>query len=247
MMRDPSKCRAFLAALKASVPVLWGYLAIGTTFGCLLVATTGYGWPLAALMSLTVYAGAMQFLAVQLIASGTGLVQIAVITFLVNARHMVYGLSLFDQFDRVGRGKPYAIFALTDEAYALLVGAPPPDGSDPGTYTLCVSLLCQAYWVLGSILGALLGEFIPFDTRGIDFALTALFLVILQGQWQQFHTKIPFAVGAGCGLLALLVAGPQRMLLVAVAVIALLLILLRPRLEAQLNRQDAPQKKEGAI
>ncbi len=246
MEKDTSKRSAFFAALKASVPVLWGYLAIGTTFGCLLTATTGYGWPLALLMSLTVYAGAMQFLAVQLIASGTGIMQIAVITFLVNARHMVYGLSLFDQFDRVGRGKPYAIFALTDEAYALLVGAPPPQGCDPGTYTLCVSWMCHAYWVLGSVLGALLGEFIPFDTRGIDFALTALFLVILEGQWRQFRTKTPFVVGAGCGLVALAIAGPQRMLLVAVAIIAALLIALRPRLEAQLTLQDAASDKEGA-
>lgn len=230
--------RALTGALRVTVPVLWGYLAIGMTFGCMLYTQTGYGWLIAAFMSLTMYAGAMQFMAVPLIAQGAALPQIALMTFLVNARHMVYGLSLFDRFARTGKGKPYAIFALTDEAYALLAGAPPPPDADPGAYTLWVSALCHGYWVIGSVLGNLLASLLSFDTRGIDFTLTALFLVILQGQWGQFQTKIPFVVGAGCGLLVLLLIGGNNMLLLAVLAVVALLLALRTPVSAALARQD---------
>ncbi len=195
------KQRAFFAALRSTVPVLWGYLAIGMTFGCMLRTQTGHGWPVAMCMSLLIYAGAMQFLAVPLIAQGAPLPQIALLTLLLNARHMVYGLSLFDTFDRCGRGKPYAIFGLTDEAYALHTGTKPPEDADPGAYTLWVAGLCQAYWVIGSVVGNVAASLFEFNTMGIDFALTALFLVILHGQWQQYRSKLPFAVGAVAGLL----------------------------------------------
>jgi 4-azaleucine resistance transporter AzlC len=233
------------AALRATVPVLWGYLAIGMTFGCLLYTQTGHGWPVALLMSIFMYAGAMQYMAVPLIAQGADLLQWAVVTFLVNARHMVYGLSLFTQYERCGRGKPYAIFALTDEAYALLAGAPPPPEADPGTYTMWVSWLCQSYWVVGSALGNLLVSLVQFDTRGIDFTLTALFLVILHGQWQQFHTKLPFVVGAGCAALVALLFGTQNMLLLAVLAVVAALMFFKPRIAASLAAQDARDVQRG--
>jgi 4-azaleucine resistance transporter AzlC len=232
------KRRAFFAALRVTVPVLWGYLAIGMTFGCMLYTQTGYGWLMAMLMSLTIYAGAMQFLAVPLIAQGASLGHIALLTFLVNARHMVYGLSMFDIFNRCGKGKPYAIFGLTDEAYALHAGVASPTDVDAGTFTMCVAGLCQSYWVIGSVLGNLIASLVRFDPRGIEFTLTALFLVILHGQWQQFRDKFPFAVGLGAGLVAILLVGTANMLLVAVAITVCLLVALRPRLAATLAAQD---------
>jgi 4-azaleucine resistance transporter AzlC len=235
------KRRAALAALRATVPVLWGSLAIGMTFGCMLYLRTGYGWPVAMCMSLLLYAGAMQFLAVPLIAGGAPLGQIALLTFLVNARHMVYGLSLFDDFARCGRGKPYAIFGLTDEAYALHAGTKPPAGADPGAYTLWVTGLCQAYWVAGSVLGSVIASLVEFNPRGIEFTLTALFLVILHGQWRQFRTKLPFAAGAGAGVLAVVCVGGGNMLLAAVIATVCLLVVLRPGLAARLAAQDAEE------
>ncbi len=234
-----SRRGAFLPALRVTIPVLWGYLAIGTTFGCMLYTQTGYGWPVAMCMSVLLYAGAMQFLAVPLIAQGAPLGEIAMLTFLVNARHMVYGLSLFDTFERCGKGKPYAIFALTDEAYALHAGCVPPTGVDPGWFTLWISGLCQSYWVIGGILGNLIASAIQFNPKGIEFTLTALFLVILHGQWQQFRTKVPFGVGVGCGLAAIALVGTGNMLLVAVLGTVCLLIALRGKLQTALAVQDA--------
>ena len=238
--RSPKR-RAMLAALRVTVPVLWGYLFIGMTFGGMLYLQAGHGWLAAMMMSLLVYAGAMQFLAVSLIARGAPPEQIALLTFLVNARHMVYGLSLFETFDRCGKGKPYAIFGLTDEAYALHAGAKPPAGADPGAYTLWVTGLCQAYWVAGSVIGNVVAGLVQFDPRGIEFTLTALFLVILHGQWRQFRTKLPFAVGAGAGILAVFCVGGGNMLLAAVILTVCLLIALRARITAQLTIQDAAE------
>jgi len=228
-----AKQAAFRAAFRVTVPVLWGYLAIGMTFGCLLYIQTGHGWPVAMVMSLLLYAGAMQFLAVPLIAQGAPLGQIALLTLLVNARHMVYGLSLFDTFGRCGKmGKLYAIFGLTDEAYALHTGVQPPPGADPGRFTLWLTGLCQGYWVIGGIIGNVIASLVAFDPRGIEFTLTALFLVILHSQWRQFRTKIPFAVGIGAGIAAIVLVGSGNMLLVAVAMVVCLMIALRARLIA---------------
>ncbi len=238
MHESTPKRRAFSAALRVTVPVLWGYLAIGMTFGCMLYTQTGYGWPVAMLMSVLLYAGAMQFLAVPLIAQSVPLGQIALLTFLVNARHMVYGLSLFDTFDRCGKGKAYAIFGLTDEAYALHTGVKPPPDADPGAFTLWVTGLCQSYWVIGGIIGNVIASLVRFDPRGIEFTLTALFLVILHGQWRQFRTKIPFAVGVGAGIAAILAVGTGNMLLVAVIITVCLMIALRTRMTDALAEQD---------
>jgi 4-azaleucine resistance transporter AzlC len=190
-------------------------------------------------MSVLLYAGAMQFLAVPLVAQGAPLGHIALLTLLVNARHMVYGLSLFDTFDRCGKGKPYAIFGLTDEAYALHTGVQPPPGADPGAFTLWITGLCQSYWVIGSVVGNVIASLVRFDPRGIEFSLTALFLVILHGQWRQFRTKIPFAVGVGAGIAALVLMGSANMLLAAVAMVVCLMIALRAKLAACLALQDA--------
>ena len=247
MRGNTPRARAIWAALRVTVPVLWGYLAIGMTFGCILYTQTGYGWLVAMLMSITLYAGAMQFMAVPLIAQGIGLGEIALLTFLVNARHMVYGLSLFDRFAACGKGKPYAIFGLTDEAYALLAGTNPPEGADEGAFTLAVTGLCQSYWVLGSIIGNVVASLFTFDTRGIEFTLTALFLVILHGQWQQFDTKLPFAVGITCGVLAIPIIGTQNMLLAAVVAVVCLLIALRAPIRARLAAQDARLATADAV
>jgi 4-azaleucine resistance transporter AzlC len=240
------KRRAFFAALRVTVPVLWGYLAIGMTFGCMLYTQTGYGWPVALGMSLLIYAGAMQFLSVPLIATGAPLAHIALLTFLVNARNMVYGLSLFDTFARCGRGKPYAVFGLTDEAYALHTGAKPPADADPGAYTLWVAGLCQSYWVIGGIIGNVVASLVAFNPKGIEFTLTALFLVILHGQWRQFRSKLPFAVGVGAGVLAILLVGSGNMLLAAVVATVCALIALRGKLTEQLAAQDAARAAEPA-
>ncbi|MDR1949396.1 MAG: AzlC family ABC transporter permease [Spirochaetaceae bacterium] len=173
--------RTFFAALRYSVPVLLGYTAIGIAFGLLLV-DAGYPWWLSLVMSLLMYAGAGQYIGVGLFAAGAGLPEAALVQLVVNARHMAYGLSMLKRFDAAGSFKPYLVFALTDETFALLSSLKDEDLETPenrGFFMFLVSLLDQLYWVLGSVIGAVAGTLIPFNMEGIGFALTALFVVLM--------------------------------------------------------------------
>jgi 4-azaleucine resistance transporter AzlC len=214
------------AAFKATIPVLLGYLAIGVAFGLLLIHA-GYPWYLSLIMSVLIYAGAGQYIAVGLFASNAGLADIATVTLLVNARHMVYGLSLIDSFKGTGCYKPYLIFALTDETYALLTTVAVPEGVDRKRFYFDISILDQSYWVAGSVLGALIGAIIPINTEGLDFALTALFVVLLIEQYKACDRKFPFLIAGVCSIAALILIGPANMLIVSIAASVFLLFLLR--------------------
>jgi 4-azaleucine resistance transporter AzlC len=223
--------RTVRAALAVSLPVILGYLSIGLVFG-LMLSGIGYPWWLAGIMSLTVYAGTGQYLAVEFFARNTPLLEIAAMTFILNSRHMFYGLSLFDQFNQTGKFKPYMIFSLTDETYALLTSISPPADVEPGNFYVCLSAINHAAWIAGSLLGAVIGALIPINTTGIDFALTALFIVLLLEQMRTFKTRYPFLIGLASGLAALCAVGAQAMLLPAVVAATALLFLLRTRIEA---------------
>jgi 4-azaleucine resistance transporter AzlC len=181
-------------------------------------------------MSVLIYAGAAQFLAVGMFTGGAGLVSIAVATLLVNARHMVYGLSMLDRFSDAGRAKPYLVFALTDETYAVLTSTRIPPDVDRRRAMLYISALDQSYWVLASTFGALAGTFVPIDTQGLEFALNALFMVLLIEQWKIARSKLPFVIAGLCTLAAYLLAGPENMLIAAIVASIVVLLLLRRRL-----------------
>ena len=240
--------KALTAAFPATVPVLMGYLAIGMAFG-LMLETAGYGVGWALLMSMTIYAGSGQYLGVSLLATGASLSQVAFLTLMINFRHLVYGLSMLEKFRGMGARKFYMIFSLTDETYALLSSARPPAGVEERDYYFAVALLDQSYWVLGSVLGSLLGSALGFDTTGVDFAMTALFLVIAVGQWKAAGSHLPALLGAGATLISLLLVGAEDMLLPALGIIVLSLTLLRPRLErtAQTRKDGKTKKKEAAL
>lgn len=227
----PMSRQAFRAALPRTLPVLAGYLTLGTAFG-LLLNSIGLGPLWAAAMSIVVYAGSAQFLAVSLIGAGTDLGQVALLTFLLNFRHFFYGLSMIGRYHGAGRRKGYLIFSLTDETYAILAsGRLPAAGVDPVDYYFAVSLLDQCYWVAGSLIGATVGELIAFDTTGVDFAMTALFVVLAVEQWKSAKRHAPALCGLCCGVAALLIFGPELFLIPALAAIAALMLLLRGRLE----------------
>jgi 4-azaleucine resistance transporter AzlC len=167
-------------------------------------------------MGIVVYAGAAQFMAVGLLAAGTSIAQIAVLTFLLNARHMVYGLSLLDRYGACRRFRAYLVYALTDETYGILTTVEPPEGADRELYYAAVSAFDQSYWIIGSALGALAGGLIPFDATGVDFALTALFIVLLVEQVRSVRKAAPYLVATAATGLALLVVGPANFLVVAI-------------------------------
>ena len=222
-------------AFRASLPVMAGYLVLGLGFGVLL-QNQGYSFLWAFLMSLTIYAGSMQYAALDLISGGAGLITTALMTLMINARHFFYGLSMLDKYQNTGAAKPYLIFSLTDETYSL-VCTPAPAGTDEKTYYLLVSLFDQIYWITGSVLGGLLGPILPFDSTGMDFAMTALFVVIFVEQWLSAENHVPAILGVSISVVFLVLLGPTRFVIPAMLGITLCLALLRGKLEVQAGEQ----------
>ena len=226
--------KALAAAFPVTLPVLMGYLAIGIAFG-LMLQEIGYNFIWAFFMSLTIYAGSGQYLGVTLLSAAAGLGTVAVMTLLINFRHLVYGLSMLEKFRGMGWRKLYMIFSLTDETYALLSSAQAPVGVNPKNFYFAIALLDQSYWILGSVVGGVAGAVIPFSTEGVDFAMTALFVVIAVDQWKTYKKHLPALLGCAVTVVFLIVLGrffgQDQMLLVSLGVIVLFLLLLRDRLE----------------
>ena len=200
----------FRQALKISSPVFFGYIAIGMPFGLMLVHA-GYPWWMSLVMGIFMYAGAGQYVAVGLFAAGASLTEVFITELLVNIRHIVYGLSLIKKFKNTGKWKPYLIFALTDETYALLTATDVPEEADAGAFYGTIALLDHIYWVLGGLLGAvayniLLHYNLAQYLTGIDFALTALFVVILVEQIKKSKDIIPPLVGIATSVIAVVLS-----------------------------------------
>ena len=222
-------------AFKASLPVMAGYIVLGLGFGVLL-QNQGYGFVWAFLMSAGIYAGSMQYAALDLISGGANLITTALMTLMINARHFFYGLSMLDKYQHTGKARPYLIFALTDETYSLVCSSV-PEGAEDRRYYLLVSLFDHLYWILGSILGSLAGSILPFDSTGMDFAMTSLFVVIFVEQWISAKSRIPAMLGVGISVVCLVLLGPGRFVIPAMVLITLSLALLRGRLEVRTNAQ----------
>lgn len=205
----------------STIPVMTGYLILGMAFGILL-ADKGYSFLWALLMSTTIYAGSMQFVAVDLLSNGAAFLSAGIMTLLVNARHLVYGISMLTKYQGMGKAKPYLVFALTDETYALLCGEV-PEGVDRKWFYLLVSACDQLYWVTGSVLGTLIGSALTINTAGIDFAMTALFVVIFVEQWLTSRDHVPALLGLGLTLLCLLIWGTEEFLIPAMILIIIVL------------------------
>ena len=173
--------KAFRPAFTATIPVLCGYLFIGFAFGVML-RDIGFGSIWSFFCSLSIYAGSGQYLLVSLLAARASLVTVAVMTLLLNCRHIFYGLSFLETFHEMGRRKWYMIFSLTDETYSLLCSVKTPEGIDAGDMRFWIAMLDHSYWILGGVLGTIIGGILPFDTTGIDFAMTSLFTVIFVEQ-----------------------------------------------------------------
>ena len=206
-------------ALRLTLPVACGYLFLGTAFGAML-AQAGFGpaWALAA--SGLVYAGSLQFVMVPFMAAGTSLVTVALTALMVNARHIFYGLSFIERFARMGAWRPYMIFSLTDETYSVFCSLP---GEEKDGVLARISLYDQLYWVTGSVVGGVLATNLPFDLTGIDFSMTALFIVICVERAMARENRAALAVGAVCALACLALLGPDGFLAPALALTAVLL------------------------
>jgi 4-azaleucine resistance transporter AzlC len=226
------KKRIFVEAFQYSIPVLFGYAAIGIAFGLLLVEA-GYPWWLALVMSVVMYAGAGQYSAVGLFASGAGLFESALIQLMLNARHIAYGLSLFNRLKQCSTPlKIYTVFALTDETFALLSSLPDEKAQEQrGLCMFYTALLNQLYWVAGSAAGAIIGSVLSFNKEGISFALTALFITLMLEQILKIKKAFVFVVAALAAVGAVLLL-PSRFSLLGALVLSLLIV--------QLFKQEEP-------
>lgn len=223
--------RTFRQAFLDSLPVMAGYVVLGLGYG-LIMETSGYSFLWAMAMSIFVFAGSMQYVTVSLLTGGASLITTGLMTLMINARHFFYGISMLGKYKDMGKEKPLLIHTLVDETYSLVcTRLHDEEWFDEKKYYLYISLLNWSYWVVASAAGGIAGTFITFDTTGIDFAMTALFAVIFTEQWLSTKEHLPALTGLGASIICLLVFGPNRFLIPAMALISAVLLLLRKRLE----------------
>ena len=222
------------AAFPHTIPVLTGYIFLGMAFGILL-NSKGYSAWWALLMSGLIYAGSMQFVAIELLASIFNPIQTIVMSLVVNARHLFYGISMLDKFKHIGKKKGYMIFALTDETFSLLCGARTPDGVDENWFRFFITLLDQSYWVLGSVMGGVIGSMFKFNTQGIDFVMTALFIVIYLDQWKSTKDHFPAIAGVVVTVLCLIIFKADNFLIPSMIGILLVLALYKKRYDKKID------------
>ena len=218
--------RLLRTAFLDTVPVMAGYVFLGFGFG-ILMQQSGFGFLWAGAMSLFIYAGSMQYVAVSLLTSGASLLTAGLTAFLVNAQHLFYGISMVDSYKGTGRKKPYLIFGLTDETYSLVSQVQIPEGLSRTGYCFWVTLFDHIYWVGGTLLGALTGSLLPINYEGVEFALTALFVTIFVEQWLSTRKHGPAILGVAATTLSLLIFGKDIFLIPSMAAIAACLIMMR--------------------
>lgn len=224
------KTTALKAAFPHTIPVFTGYLVLGISYGVLMTAS-GFPFWIPIVTSLAIFAGSMEFVLVNLLLSAFNLLQVFMMTILINARHLFYGLSMLDQYKGMGLKKLYLIFGLTDETFSINCSMEPPVGVDRGLFYLFVTLLDHSYWFLGATLGGLFGSILHFNTEGLDFVMTAMFVVIFLEQWKKDTNHLSALIGVVLPVLCLVVFGANQFMIPAMIAILLGLTLARKPLE----------------
>lgn len=222
--------RALKAAFPHTIPILTGFCFLGMTYG-IYMSVSGFAFIYPFLMSLTIFAGSMEFVAVNMLLGAFNPLQSLAMALMINARHLFYGISMLDRYKGTGRKKLYLIFGLCDETFSINYTTPVPEGIDKGWFMFFVTVLNQLYWVTGTALGWLIGNVIPFSTEGLDFVLTAMFVAIFLDQWMKEKNRVSGVMGLGISLLCLIVFGADRFIIPAMALILAALTLARRPIE----------------
>ena len=225
--------KSFPAALKAAfphtVPILTGYLAVGLAYG-LLMASKGYNFLWSGFVSAFAFCGSMQYVAITLLTTAFDPLSAFFLSLMVNARHLFFALALLPKYRGLGKLRYFLIYTLSDENFSLSSTVEPPEGVDTGKFYLSISLLNWSYWIMASMLGGVLGGVLPFDISGMDFALTALFVVLFLEQLRQKQRRLPGAIGIACAVVALLVCGPDHLVIPSMVLIFASLLIGRKKL-----------------
>lgn len=205
-------------AFPRTIPVMVGYVFLGAAYGILMnVKGFGFWWALA--ISVFVYAGSLQYLGITFLTAMVNPVYAFFMSLMLNARHLFYGISMLDKYRDAGRLKPYLIFALTDETFSIVCHEEPPKNLPRYQVCFWISLLDQCYWVAGSVIGVLLGNLFTFDTTGLDFALTALFVVIFVDQWKSGQGHRAALIGVLASVACVIVLGQSAFIIPAMILI----------------------------
>lgn len=229
------KIKALKAALPVTIPVFTGFVFLGIAYG-VLMNSKGYGVGWTVLMSLFAFAGSAQYVAITALTTAFNPLNALLLTLMVNARHLFYGISMLDKYKDAGRIKPYLIFGLCDETFSLVYSTEPPEGIDRRWFMFFITLLDHFYWVLGSAIGGLLGYMVSFNMKGLDFVLTALFVVIFASQWKSSRNHKPAVIGVLCSILCLLLFGPEHFIIPAMVAIILVLTAFRKQLDKEVKQ-----------
>ncbi len=221
--------KALLAAFPHTIPVLTGFLVLGAAYG-VLMQTKGYGVVWAVLMSAVAFCGSMQFVAITLLTVAFDPLQAFLLSLMVNARHLFYGISMLEKYRGLGAARPVLIYTLCDETFSIASGVAPPEGVSRKYFYLSISLLDYIYWVSGTFLGSVAGRFFTFDTAGLDFVLTALFVVLFIEQMKKRDNRLPGLIGLAATTVCLAAFGATRFVIPAMLLILAVLLLGRNKL-----------------
>ena len=224
------KLKALKAAFPHTIPIMTGFLFLGMTYG-IYMNVSGFSFWYPMLMSMTIFAGSMEFVTVNMLLGAFHPLQALSMTLMINARHLFYGISMLDKYKGTGLKKQYLIFGMCDESFSINYTADIPKDVDKGWFMMWVTVLNQLYWVLGSTLGGIFGSFIHFNTEGLDFVMTALFVVIFLEQWMKEKNHTNAIVGLAISVLCLILFGKDDFIIPTMVGILGVLTLLRKPLE----------------
>lgn len=229
--QDSSLKKTFIFSFKKSIPVMLGYLFMGFASGILL-NEAGYDWFWSLISSVSIVSGTMQFVLADFLKNHTAIITVILMTFIINFRYMFYGLSFIEKFNKM-KTKYYMIFSLTDETYSIMCSFKETEGVDLKKASFLLAFLDHMYWVIGCVSGGIAGSAIKYDLTGIDFSMTALFIVILVEQWQTSKSRLPQLFGFLSAAVFLILLGPDSFLLPSIIVTVTLIMLSKPKIIAK--------------
>lgn len=224
--------RALKCAFPHTIPIFAGFWFLGITYG-IYANSMGFSFWYPMLMGMTIFGGSLEFVTVSLLLAPYAPLAALIMSIMIQARHLFYGISMLDKFKGMGWKKPYLIFGMCDETFSINYTADIPEDVDRGWFYLFVTLLNQIYWVSGAAIGGILGDLIQFNTEGVDFVMTAMFVVIFLEQWRKETNHLNALVGAAASVACLLIFGPDDFLIPSMICILAALTLLRKPLEQE--------------
>lgn len=238
MQKKDSILKALRSAFPHTIPIMAGFLFLGMTYG-IYMNVLGFSFIYPLIMSITIFAGSMEFVAAEFLLGAFDPVKAFLMTLMINARHLFYGISMLDKYRGTGIKKPYLIFGMCDESFSINCTADIPEGVDKGWFMFFVTLLNQIYWVSGAVLGGVFGSFIHFNTEGLDFVMTAMFVVIFLEQWLKDEKHVSELLGLGISILSLIIFGADGFIIPAMAGIFAALTLMGAQRKKDMPRETA--------